>query len=202
MSRSYIISDTHFGHRNICKYRPNFSDAKTHDETIVENILQTCNKRDVLWLLGDCFFTWESVEYLKEMHKHIGYINFIIGNHDTDKPERVEILKDCIGKNYFHKVGSVFKMGDFWLSHPPIHPCELYGRVNIHGHVHSKTIQDENFINVSCENVRFRPINIDHLKDIRKRKKVLVHYGNYDHDCNEFIDGNGERCLICDRTKN
>ena len=31
MSKVFFISDTHFGHNNICKYRPQFSSAKEHD---------------------------------------------------------------------------------------------------------------------------------------------------------------------------
>lgn len=39
----------------------------------------------------------------------------------------------------------------FWLSHCPLHPEELRGRLNIHGHVHTNSVRDQRYINVSFE---------------------------------------------------
>jgi calcineurin-like phosphoesterase family protein len=35
--------------------------------------------------------------------------------------------------------------------------------INIHGHTHSRSIQDSRFINVSCENIGFTPIKLGDL---------------------------------------
>ena len=56
MSRVLLISDTHFSHKNICKFRADFSTPEEHDETIFNNIMKTVNKRDTLWMLGDIAF--------------------------------------------------------------------------------------------------------------------------------------------------
>ena len=56
------------------------------------------------------------------------------------------------------------KYKEFWLSHCPIHPNELRGKVNIHGHVHNKTIIDCNYFNTSCENVDFKPISLENIR--------------------------------------
>lgn len=66
MSATYVISDTHWGHRNICKYRPEFSTPQEHDRAVIEGILSVAAKSNTLWILGDCFFTFESLNYLGE----------------------------------------------------------------------------------------------------------------------------------------
>ena len=63
---------------------------------------------------------------------------------------KLENFKKYVGK--FNRVGALFKYKEFWLSHAPIHPAELRGRKNVHGHVHNKTIIDPNYFNLSVEN--------------------------------------------------
>jgi calcineurin-like phosphoesterase family protein len=58
----------------------------------------------------------------------------------------------------------IIKKFSFWLSHAPVHPQELYRGMNIHGHVHSNTVPDARYYNVSCENTNYQPVN---LQDIR-----------------------------------
>jgi calcineurin-like phosphoesterase family protein len=160
MSEVYILSDAHIGHKNILKYRPEFSSIEDHDRTILENIFITCGKRDTLWLLGDCFFNNDAVDnfLLPTLDRGIT-VNFIPGNHDTDSAERQKVLKRVIGLvNEVHTLRK-YKKG-FWLSHHPIHPEQLFGRVNIHGHVHTETIKDDRYFNACCENIGYRPINI------------------------------------------
>ena len=174
MSVVYLISDTHFGHKNICHYRKQFSSMEEHDQFIFKNILDTVKKRDVLWMLGDCFFQEHTIEYAKAISKRVQHLNFIPGNHDSDNTERLELLKKMINMGLFHKVGSMFKIGGFWLTHPPIHPAELRGKPNIHGHVHFATVTeffspegkrpDPNYVNVCCENVDYKPINFQMIK--------------------------------------
>jgi calcineurin-like phosphoesterase family protein len=163
MSTVYYISDCHFGHKNILKYRPEFSSIKEHDNTIMENILSTINKRSTLIMLGDMFFTNEEV-YTKGniIRKIAGYTHLVLGNHDSDNPIRAE----NVGQMWaiFNSVHGIIKRNGFWLSHAPIHPEELRGSKNIHGHVHAHTLDDERYINVCCENVRYKPVS---LEDIR-----------------------------------
>lgn len=163
MSAVYVISDTHFGHRNILKYRPEFSTIEEHDQTIMEGI-RSLNKRDSLWILGDCFFTWDSLRFLGEMCSIVDNVNWIFGNHDTDRAERQQVLRHALMSFPLSKVGSMFKYGKhFWLTHYPIHPAELRGRRNIHGHVHRETIKDTRYINVCCEALDYKPVNIQTL---------------------------------------
>lgn len=198
MSAVYVISDTHFGHKNITNYRPMFNSMEEHDETIVENILSTVNKRDTLWLLGDCFFEEHTIEYGRCISERVEQLNYIPGNHDTDKTARVKIFHDMVSMGLFNKVGSMFNTSGFWLTHAPIHPQELYGRISLHGHVHRKTVPDERYINVSAENINFKPVNLQQLRDPERRQQLLVHYGDFTHLCKDFLNLKGTQCLVCD----
>ncbi len=164
MSKTYVISDTHWGHRGITKFRKQFETNQEHDQYVLDKILTVSGKRNSLWLLGDCFFDYKSLDYLGELCSRFENINFILGNHDTDRVVRQEILRIIIQCYPINKVGSLFKYKrNFWLSHHPIHPDELRGKINIHGHVHNATIKDKRYINVCCEAVDYVPQNIQDL---------------------------------------
>lgn len=167
MSNVFFISDLHFGHRNILKFSPTRGGdtVEEHDEWLLEQINSTVKKRDVLWLLGDLAFSREGLEKVSKIHcqKHI-----ILGNHD------VYPVADYL------KLGTLrpglWKYKGFWLSHAPIHKDELRGKPNIHGHVHSQTIQsifpidDPNYINVCVEPLNGKPINIEEIRERRQDK--------------------------------
>jgi len=201
MSNTYAISDTHWGHQNIRHYRTKFTSIEEHDGFIMDNILRTVGKRDILWLLGDCFFDEAALVNLIAINKRCQAVHFIPGNHDTDTKERQEVLRKIVKDNMVSKFGSMMTASGFWLTHPPMHPRELYGKVNVHGHVHVKTVPDTNYINVSCENVRYTPVNLNALKDPNNCKDLLVHYGPYEHICDDYRDGTGIRCLLCENRK-
>ena len=164
MSNIYFISDCHFGHRNITKYRTEFASMEDHEKLIFENIMSTLTKRDTLWMLGDMFFNREVLyKYGVPISKQAGYTHLVLGNHDTDSDERKQNVEHMV--RMFDSVHSLHKHYGFWLSHAPLHPAELRGKMNIHGHVHYATIPDENYVNVSCENVNYKPVS---LVDIRE----------------------------------
>lgn len=163
MSKVWFISDCHFGHRNICKYRTQFSSMEEHDEFVFEGIMSTINKRDTLWMLGDMFFDGEVLEkYGKPIAERCANTRIILGNHDTDNSYRMaNVSKMC---DIFGQIHSLHSKYGFWISHPPIHPIELRGKPNIHGHVHFATVPDDNYINVCCENVNYKPIDLQSIK--------------------------------------
>lgn len=56
MSRVYHTADWYLGHRNILKYRSNFTSIEEHDETIFQNYLATIRPRDTVYFHGDIIF--------------------------------------------------------------------------------------------------------------------------------------------------
>ena len=164
MSEVFHAGDLHFGHKNIAKFRPMVGDIPVHsEEEHREAVIQLWNsvvtKREVVWVHGDVLF---DIGLLHQLGRLKGNKNLILGNHDIK-------LKDWV---YFDKVVGLEKYKGTWLSHAPIHPAELRGKVNIHGHVHYANVLDETgkldnrYFNVSLENTGGCPIALNVIKEI------------------------------------
>lgn len=171
MSDLLFISDCHFGHRNINKYRPQFSSAEEHDEVLFDNIMSNIGKRTTLWMLGDTCFNAESFPKIADIADKVLNLNYIPGNHDTDKPERQSLYQTMVKAGFFNKTGSLFKEKGFWICHAPIHPVELRGKGNIHGHTHGEIMPEPDYINICVEHTDFKPISIEEIKERHQARK-------------------------------
>mgnify|MGYP003640564960 CR=1 FL=1 len=85
----YVLADLHFGHKGVVRFRPQFRTVEEHDNYIMKKILQTCGKKSTLWLLGDCFFTKDSLKYLETLREAIGTIHLVLGNHSIKSDTEV-----------------------------------------------------------------------------------------------------------------
>lgn len=162
MANVYFIADTHFGHRAICKYRPQFSSPKEHDEFIIENWNNKVRNKDLIWVLGDMCIQNKEYDFKKLLKRLKGNINLIPGNHDWMPAYDINKIRVMNGLYSKYKV---------WLSHCPIHPVELRGKKNVHGHVHYKLINDDNYICVCCEHINYTPIS---LAELREKKNETI----------------------------
>jgi len=147
VSRVFFASDTHFGHKRIHKFRPQFDSELQHQEYVIDRWNETVGNNDKVFLLGDSAFTMESIEAVRRLN---GTKVLVRGNHDK--------LNTAVYLWVFKEVYGILKYKHFWLSHAPIHPLELRGFRNIHGHVHNATIPDSRYYNVCMENIDYRPI--------------------------------------------
>jgi len=164
MSNVWFTSDWHLGHRNVLNFADNFrskvlevSTIQEHDEFIWYQVLNTVVKRDILYVLGDNGCPDQTYELMKACQAM--QIRYLPGNHDRDtgiarlaELPRVTIWPPATYKNH-------------WITHCPMHPRELWSRKCIHGHVHSDSVPDENYINVSVEAVG-KPILVN-FNDIK-----------------------------------
>lgn len=153
-NRIWLISDTHFGHSNILKYEPVLRPFKTiqqHDEELIYRWNHVVKPDDTVWHLGDVAFGRENLEVLDRLN---GRKNLVPGNHDAYGWE--------LYLKRFNKVLPYAKLGGAFLSHVPIHECQ-FSRVvgNIHGHMHSKTVNDPRYVNVSVEQTDLAPILLE-----------------------------------------
>lgn len=127
MSRLLITSDLHLGHKNICKYRSQFSSEEEHSNTLYENLISNVKKADTIYFLGDIAFDKFWLNKIKEItckHKKL-----ICGNHDRDFHTMKELC------DAFDSVDCLLSKRNVWFSHCPIHPQEMRKKVlNIHGH--------------------------------------------------------------------
>lgn len=162
MATAWFIGDVHRGHINIHKYR-GFPSNEEHDALVKENYHSRVTKRDTVFFMGDTCFTHEA---LKEIGTWVAFQKIlIVGNHDQERGITMKYLASTYDQVYGFR-----KYHEFWLSHAPIHPNELRGKVNLHGHVHDKTIDDNRYFNTSLENTVFKPINIEEV-----RAKIAIH---------------------------
>ena len=150
MSDIFFTADLHFGHKGIANFgtRP-VKSAKENIEWITDNWNSIVTKRDVVYVLGDVCFKLDHLPFLKNLR---GQKILIKGNHDR--------LSNKAYSEYFVNIHGILKKWGFWLTHCPIHPQELRGHKNIHGHVHGATIPDDNYINVCVDVTDGKPISL------------------------------------------
>ena len=166
-NKSKFISDLHLGHSTIHKFRTEFESAEQHDNFVIDSIIQNTGKRTSLWILGDICFTEDSLLKFEKVLDHVGWCKIIIGNHERDSAERRRTCDKLI--NMVDGYYSLFPLNKkYWLSHAPIHPQELRGKINIQGHCHSKSLDDDRYVNVSCEAIDYIPRTLEELMIRRK----------------------------------
>ena len=93
MSKTYLVSDTHFNHSNIIKdcSRP-FSNIEEMNKVIIDNWNNIVDKEDTVYHLGD--FGFGTKEELKEIFDKLnGKKYLIMGNHDRR-----------VGKKYYEEL--------------------------------------------------------------------------------------------------
>lgn len=140
MSGVYFTSDWHLGHRNIHKLRK-FVNSEADNEQQIINSCKVLNKRAILYLVGDICFTEDSLKFIEALPKCKKIL--VKGNHCL--PDTRKLL------GVFDEVEGFIRYKTFWISHCPIHPDELRGKFNIHGHLHYATLEDKRYLNLCPE---------------------------------------------------
>lgn len=143
MSNVWFCSDLHLGHKRIGEFRAPLVNSEEENRTrILDEWNKYVTKRDVVFVLGDFCF---DIELFNSLNLP-GFQKYLIrGNHD-----RFQTTKYL---QFFNEVEGLFKYKGMWLSHSPIHPEELRGKPNLHGHVHYNTVKDDRYLNCCPENL-------------------------------------------------
>lgn len=140
MSKTWVYSDPHFSHANICKFtkydgsklRP-WDDVNEMDEEMITWYNDLVGDQDRVYVLGDVAFS------AANMKRAVGQLKgrkvLVPGNHEPPKMRRYFDLFDDVR-------GYVVKKG-FIMSHIPIHPDSLSRwELNIHGHLHANEVKE------------------------------------------------------------
>lgn len=179
MSRDiWLISDTHFGHENILKFRDSegnlirgakFSSVEEMDEAMVENWNSVVKPGDKVYHLGDVQFG-KREEFIKLWRRLNGGKRLILGNHDDAK---FFAKHELVAKIQMWRMFPEFGL---MLSHVPLHesslrrgaPGEEYTNprdlLNIHGHTHQNGSPEGPYRSVCVEMIDYTPINIEELR--------------------------------------
>lgn len=159
MSR-FVIACPHFGHENIIKYesRP-FPDAITMDARMVQKWNLVVGKNDTVFVLGDAVFRNKAMAeaVIKSLK---GFKHLVAGNHDV----RSDTWYKDVGFHTIYRYPIIVN-GFFVLSHEPVYLNDHMPYVNIHGHLHSRKMAGDNYINVCVENTEYAPVLLDTIID-------------------------------------
>ncbi len=208
----WIISDTHFGHKNICRgvtgwrlpdgsipidQTRDFNTIEQMNEVIVNNINSVVGQDDVLIHLGD--WSFGGFENIKVFRDRIvcKEIHLILGNHD----EHIEKNRDNIQELFSsvnHYTRLTYKFKTFVLCHFPIASWDGLnkGHIHLHGHVHLPT-------NLRFGKGKKMDVGIDgnpmfgvyDMDDIIKMmdKREIVSDMLFDHHIDEVITEDGKK---------
>jgi calcineurin-like phosphoesterase family protein len=148
----YITSDTHFGHKNICRGVTNwrtqdgeipvdstrdFQTIEQMNQRLVDGINHFVGQDDTLIMLGDVSFGgFDNIGiFLERLVCH--NIHLILGNHDT----HIERDRDFVRGRFLsvqHYLEANIEGQDFVLCHYPLQSWNGLnkGVIHLHGHVH------------------------------------------------------------------
>jgi len=166
--RQFLISDTHFGHKNIIKFtnkkgeriRP-FDSVEQMDELMVDNWNSVVKEQDTVYHLGDVVINRRALPIMERLN---GRKVLIKGNHDIFK------LKEYT--KYFSDIRAykVLPQYDIIMSHIPIHTNQFSRwKLNIHGHLHQNYVKtwyglkDKRYRNVCVEQINYTPILLEDI---------------------------------------
>lgn len=161
MSSVWLISDTHFGHENLCTKikledgspARSFSCAEEMDELMVKLWNENVRPKDKVYHLGDVAIAKKNLKILERLN---GDKVLIKGNHDIFK------LKDYTP--HFRDIRASHVMNGCLLTHIPAHESNLYRfGCNIHGHTHTRSIDSPLYFNVCVEQTNYAPILFEEL---------------------------------------
>ena len=208
----WIISDTHFGHKNICRgvtawrlpdgsipisQTRDFDSISEMNEMIVNNINSVVGQDDVLIHLGD--WSFGGFENIKIFRDRIvcKEIHLILGNHD----EHIEKNRDGIQElftsvNHYTKL--MYKFETLVLMHYPIDSWDGLnkGHIHLHGHCHlpqQKVFGKGRRMDVGIDgNMFFMPYDLDNVVKIVKMRDIRSNMDG-DHHTDEVITEDGKK---------
>jgi calcineurin-like phosphoesterase family protein len=176
----WFTSDTHYNHRNIASesctrwkngYR-NFDSLHQMNEALITNINKSVKENDILYHLGD--FAFGGHKSVIEFRNSIvcKNIHLIIGNHDEEIEDDLELQK------LFTSVNDTFKgfIGKqrFHLSHYShrVWPKSHRGSIHLYGHSHGSIPDLGKSMDVGVDTHKdFRPYHINEILTIMSKRE-------------------------------
>lgn len=130
LDNPWLISDTHFGHKNIVEYEGRPSN---HEHLMIQNWHKHIKPEDIVIHLGDVIMGSGWREIFRNLP---GQKILVRGNHDADKTGKLRSMgfSVCVEELFItNPLGLTFH-----CTHRPIlDPDKINGCMNLHGHIHS-----------------------------------------------------------------
>jgi len=187
----WITSDTHFGHKNICRGVTNwrtqdgevpidstrdFQTVEQMNERLVDGINSVVGQDDTLIMLGDVSFGgFDNIGiFLERLVCH--NIHLILGNHDT----HIQNNRDYVQGRFLsvqHYMEANINGQDFVFCHYPLQSWNGLNKGVIHLHGHSHLGREAKFGNgkrmdVGVDGNGMDPYSIDEIIKIMDKRPV------------------------------
>ncbi|MGO0061744.1 metallophosphoesterase [Brevibacillus fluminis] len=162
MQKIFVISDHHFGHKQIIDFesRP-FHDVDEMTTKMIERWNAVVGKEDNVFHLGD--FSFLNREKTRDIVQQLNGSKFLImGNHDRGRTK--EWWLD-VGFDEVSEYPLVYG-GFYFLSHEPMYMNKNMPYVNIHGHIHGQKYEGNQYMNVSVEQWDYTPVSFEQIKQM------------------------------------
>lgn len=158
IDRAFVISDTHWFHDNVIAYcaRP-----AHHDVLMLSNWYGTVAANDLILHCGDVAVGVAAEALPERLPSLPGRVFLIRGNHDYGKRLRQYVSR---GWSVIKPFEAKYRGWSVWFSHKPI-PDLPPRTVNVHGHIHTHAAPSPAHINVSVEQLNYRPARLADLLD-------------------------------------
>lgn len=163
----WVISDTHFLHKNIPIYEPCRQElGRDHNDVMLDNWKEMVAEDDVVLHLGD--LTLGRRSEFGSISEELPGQKFMLktGNHD----KRSRSWYAAHGFTLVPESWLDYKGWKVRFTHWPDDErryTQYPKTLNVHGHVHSQTRADRKLINLSVEATDFRPVWITDVLDKR-----------------------------------
>ena len=167
---AWVWSDLHLGHANIIRYtdRP-FTTVDEMDACLYDNWESTVGSGETLIFVGDVAMrravgahTWQRIRDGRGGAKHL-----VIGNHDLTGSGSLRV------DGFDAVAGVLFVDGDppLVFTHIPLARVPD-GCVNVHGHTHNEPPRATAHINVSVEQLDYRPVALPRIQALARELVV------------------------------
>ncbi|NEU12595.1 metallophosphoesterase [Methylobacterium sp. BTF04] len=161
--KTYLTSDTHFGHAGMMSARMNrprsFTSVEAMNETVIQNWNNRVRKDDEIWHLGD-FAYGASVAMCREVFARLnGRKHLILGNHDAGRTTSLPwYSQQQMAEPVIEGVRVV-------LCHYALRTWSGIHRGAIHcyGHSHGSLPGTSRSCDVGCDDWDFRPVTVSEI---------------------------------------
>lgn len=156
---SWVCSDMHFNHENIIKYANRPFDWQ---ERMLNSWMEQVKEGDTVLHLGD-WFMGKADRFVSDVRPLLeGRLISLVGNHDRQSKKwyaehNIEMISPFFMRHDAYRVAFTHR------PHPELVSFPL--TLNVHGHIHEKTMKDARFLNACIEHHGYRLVRLGDLLD-------------------------------------
>ena len=164
----YFTADLHLGHANILKYcnRP-FDNTDEMDAVISNNIFETLDPHDELYIVGDLTFDERiAADFFAVLQGTCrAYVHYIWGNHDKGRVRRaIKDVADSVHERMYLKINERKIVLDHFAGR--VWRDSHFGSWQLYGHTHAGLKPKGKQYDVGVDNNDFQLVSLDQVIEI------------------------------------